>query len=169
MRPSSSKAGFTLIELVMSLFILGLVTSAVVWTLPDTRPLVVEEAVRLAAKLNAAQDESIVSGETIGVAFKGHSYAFYRYRAGAWIAVMDSPVLAVRELDAAVQLLPNGGSRVGEAGLFNDGPTQSGPTVYFSPVGVPPVFAVTLSGQSGSAHVRSTAQGGIEVVHDRAS
>jgi type II secretion system protein H len=166
---STYSAGFTLIELVMSLFILGLVTAAVVWTLPTRGTAALEEANILAAKLGAAQEESIISGETIGVAFTEQSYAFYRYRRGVWIAENDSARLSPRRIDEGVVLSPNGLAAPRDDGPFDDGQTGASPTVFFSPVGVPPIFAVTLTGTSGRSEVRTNREGRIEVDHDTAS
>ena len=52
-RSRQNTKGFTLIELIMSLFVIGLITGAVIWTLPTARTDVDKEAVRLAARLKS--------------------------------------------------------------------------------------------------------------------
>ena len=59
--------GFTLIELMVVLTIIGFISAAVVLAMPDPRGRVVEDADRFAARVAAARDESVVTAWPIGV------------------------------------------------------------------------------------------------------
>jgi len=166
---STQSRGFTLIELVMSLFILGLVTATVVWTVPSARSPAFEEASRLAATLNAAQDQSIISGETFGVALEVQSYTFYRYRRGAWETIKDNAALRTRTLASEVQLTPWRGAAQRTQNEDRVDNAADLPSIFFSPVGIPPVFSVIVSDRTNSVSVRTTPSGQIEVKRDVAS
>ncbi|MGO4611150.1 Tfp pilus assembly protein FimT/FimU, partial [Variovorax sp. 2RAF20] len=53
------RGGFTLVELMIVLVIMGLLAGAVVRALPDGRPSLPQEAERVAAALLRARDEAV--------------------------------------------------------------------------------------------------------------
>ncbi|MEQ8736723.1 MAG: prepilin-type N-terminal cleavage/methylation domain-containing protein [Rhodospirillaceae bacterium] len=162
--------GFTLVELIMSLFVIGLMTGAVVWTLPSGRTDVDKEAVRLAARLKSTAQESILSGEVLGVSVNNDRYAFHRFRRGQWLRLNDGAIFEDRTLSpgVGVRLVPMGQafmrlaneiSSVSETGDFLDQPN-----LVFYPVGMNEPFQIMVSSEDGSVHVRGTASGDIQVV-----
>lgn len=76
--------GFTLVELMVVLAILGLAVTAVVLTIPGEERSVRSEADRLAARLAAARDVAVVEGRSVAVNFAPSGYGFERRVAGAW-------------------------------------------------------------------------------------
>ena len=81
------EAGFTLVELMVVMVIVGLMTAAAVLTIPDPRGRVTDDAEGLAARMVAARDLAIVGGRDIGVRIDGAGYEFSRRRPGGWEAV----------------------------------------------------------------------------------
>ena len=55
---AANRAGFTLVELLMVVAIIGLAAGAVVLSVPDPRPSVAEDAERFAARLSRAREEA---------------------------------------------------------------------------------------------------------------
>lgn len=161
--------GFTLIELVMSLFIVGLVTGVVVWTLPGDNSAAHDEARWFAARLNFAKDESVLSGESMGVVLGIQSYAFYRYRRGAWELINDISQLQPRMLEgnvqfnAGIETLPNVALERSDVALVQT------PIVVFSPIGAHPKLSFLITDGTQKVSVESTRFGDIEVKHGSAS
>ncbi len=100
---SAPDAGFTLTETLMVIFIIGLVSGLVVMNLPDARGGAQDDARALAARLTLAAQESVTSGEALGLSVSPDGYRFVRYRAGAWREIgADGGAFAPRRWDAAV-------------------------------------------------------------------
>lgn len=76
--------GFTLVELMVVLTIMGLFAGAVVMTMGNLRGGSSESANRLGARLAAARDEAIVSGNPIAGWVSASGYGFDRFERGRW-------------------------------------------------------------------------------------
>jgi general secretion pathway protein H len=85
------EAGFTLVELMVVLVIIGLASAAVALTLPDPRASVGDEAERLAARLKRAQEEAVLGARPVAVTLDPSGYAFQVQRHGAWRALEERP------------------------------------------------------------------------------
>jgi general secretion pathway protein H len=85
----NSQAGFTLVELLVALVIIGAMTAMVVLAFPDPRGSVSADAEGLAARLVAARDLAIVGGRDIGVRFDGRGYGFAQRRRDGWQALPE--------------------------------------------------------------------------------
>ena len=81
-RPSAN--GFTLVELMVVLAIMALAATAVVLTIPGEERTVRSEADRLAARLAAARDVSLIEGRSDAVSFSPSGYGFERRISGEW-------------------------------------------------------------------------------------
>ena len=90
-RPRARRAGFTLVELLMVIAILGLAAGAVVLAVPDPRPAVGAEAERFAARLSSARDEAVLSNRPVAVEVTPTGYAFTAFDGAAWSAMSDGP------------------------------------------------------------------------------
>lgn len=157
--------GFTLIELVMSLFILGLVTSAVIWTLPDRSTDVDKEARKLAAQLRIAADESILSGEIVGISISDNQYAFHKFRRGAWIPLKDHSALRSHTLKPGIT------ASVGQDGATLSKSSRqasldriaSQPNVVFYPATPNNSFKIILDDAEDSVEITGSASGYIQL------
>jgi len=90
------KNGFTLIELMVVLFIIGLVAGAVVLSLPGDSAALSEDADRFAARVAAARDEAVVSARPIAVWIAPSGYGFDARQDRQWVP-LNARTLANRD------------------------------------------------------------------------
>jgi type II secretion system protein H len=77
-------AGFTLIELMVVLVIVGLASAAVVLAIPDPSGRVRDEAERLAARALAVRDDAIIEGRSTRLLVDSTHYSAERRLSGRW-------------------------------------------------------------------------------------
>jgi len=98
MRPISaigerrSEKGFTLVEIMVVILILGLASSVVLLTLPVGGMSLATEATRFAARLSRAQEEAILTNRTVEVRIDAEGYAF-DVRRGATREALPEPFM----------------------------------------------------------------------------
>ncbi|RDE05152.1 GspH/FimT family pseudopilin [Sphingomonas aracearum] len=84
--------GFTLVELMIVITIIGLASAAVALSLPDPRGRLDEEAERFAARTRVARDFAIINARPASVWVTAGGYGFEQRRGGAWSAAADGPL-----------------------------------------------------------------------------
>ena len=77
-------AGFTLVELMVVIVIIGLASAAVVLAMPDPRGRVRDEAERFAARALAVRDDAIVQGRDVSVLVTPVGYSVEQRSHGRW-------------------------------------------------------------------------------------
>ena len=82
--PNRRRRGFTLIELMVVLVILGLAAAAVVLAMPEPGGSLAAEAERFAARAKAARDTAILESRAVAVQIGRDGYEVARRREGAW-------------------------------------------------------------------------------------
>jgi general secretion pathway protein H len=87
----SPQQGFTLVELMVVLVLLGLLSAAVVVAMPDPRGSLVEEAERFAATAKAARDHAILDSTGMSLRVTETGYGFDRRVKGAWQPIGQKP------------------------------------------------------------------------------
>jgi general secretion pathway protein H len=85
------RAGFTLVELLMTVAILGLAAGAVVLSVPDPRPSVSDDAERFAARLTRAREEAVLSNRPVAVETTAAGYGFSVFDGRAWTPLSEGP------------------------------------------------------------------------------
>ncbi len=88
---SAKKQGFTLVELMATLAIIGLAAGAVMLTLPETRPDVADEAARLGARLTAAREEAVMTNRAVAIEATATGYAAQVFDGAGWRPLNDGP------------------------------------------------------------------------------
>lgn len=135
MRPTSAtgraeRSGFTLVELMMTLLIIGLAAGAVVLTAPDARPRVTTEAEAFAARLIRAREEAVLTNRPVAVLADraGYAFAVFDVESG-WTPLNEGPFRRVAWGEGI------------EATL-----TPAGARFLFDPVGAAETARLTLAG-----------------------
>ena len=126
-----NRSGFTLVELLMTVAILGLAAGAVVLSVPDPRPSVAQDAERFAARLQRAREEAILSNRAVAVEVSTTGYGFSVFDGAVWSPLQEGPFrtepraegVAVVLTDPPLRLAfdPTGAADPAEIALSRDG------------------------------------------------
>lgn len=99
--------GFTLVELMIVITIIGLASAVVAFAMPDPQGRVLDEGLRFAARVRAARDIAIVEARPVSLWVTGGGYGFDRRVGGAWTPVADKPLRVERWSDQTRATLPD--------------------------------------------------------------
>ncbi len=86
--------GFTLIELMVVIVIIGLMSATVVLTMADPRGQVGTDADRFSGRVRAARDSAVINAEPVSLWVSTTGYGFDRWRKGRWEAFTEGPLVA---------------------------------------------------------------------------
>lgn len=97
-------AGFTLLELMVVLVLIGIIFSFAVLSLggDDMAELMERETRRLAAVLDMAGSEAVLRGEELAVYFSETGYEFLILQEDAWQVTEDNTLLKAHSLPAGI-------------------------------------------------------------------
>lgn len=169
------QAGFTLIEVLAVVFILGLAAGFIVLTqpAPDARADVAAE--RVVARLRAAAREAVIAGEPIGVAFERDRLEFFRYRQGVWRPAR--PASAPLPARSALSLTQAGAQRDNRGASRSGGGAPAGgglrdaeipsPDIVFFPTGEASDFSAWIEHAGVRLRIKGDAAGRITVSEAR--
>jgi general secretion pathway protein H len=101
-KPSARDAGFTLIEALMALLIVGLLAGAVALSAPAPDARARGAAQTLAARMTLAGDESVMRNRTIALSFTAAGYGFASLEAEGWRPLETTAALGFRPWPAGV-------------------------------------------------------------------
>ncbi|WP_294354691.1 GspH/FimT family pseudopilin [uncultured Sphingomonas sp.] len=94
LRPA--ERGFTLIELMVVVTIIGLASAVAVLAMPDPRGRLMDEAARFATRVRAAHDSAIIDARPVSVWVTPSGYGFDQWRGGRWTAMVEKPLRVER-------------------------------------------------------------------------
>ena len=158
----SDLRGFTLIELLIALSIAATISALVVLRLDtsDARR-VAQAAESLAALLEGARDEALISGRNIAVSSDGDAVQFWQmdalgYQRSEWRALPASETLRPQALKNGVRW---------QAQRLNDKARPLGERLLFAPDGVLEPFSIVLAGRTSRVSLDIDVMGRVRV-HD---
>ncbi|MEZ0470485.1 GspH/FimT family pseudopilin [Luteimonas salinilitoris] len=140
--------GFTLVELMVVLAIVGLLGAAVVLTAPARGSALAADADALAARLLRAQQEAILGTRAVRVRADTRGYAFSVQRFDGWQPLADAPFRPATWSDGVAPELPRG---------------QEAIEFRFDPIGTAEPVEIVLLQDGRRAGVTVDATGGVEV------
>nr|WP_255486457.1 MULTISPECIES: GspH/FimT family pseudopilin [unclassified Luteimonas] len=140
--------GFTLVELMVALAVIGLAGAAVALTLPPGDDVLVEEADAFGARLAHARDEAILGMRTIEVSATARGYEFRRRRFDGWQPLDGKAFATVAWQPGTQAVLPQGHART---------------SVRFDPTGASEPVTLVLQREGRSARIMVDGGGGIDV------
>lgn len=142
-----SEAGFTLVEVMTVLVIIGLMSSVVILTLPKEKPAVESFAENLVRETNAAAQASLLSGRPSALGLSEDRFAILSFSQGEW--------KTVREQDWPPRIDVKYSNETREVDL----PKDLTPFVIFEPIGLSTVFALRLNDGSHTVTLQSQGDG----------
>ena len=89
--PVPGRNGFTLVELLVTLFIIALMSAAVLAALPDPGGALTAEAERFAARARGAQERAVMDNRPISIRVDQAGYAFDWREGGEWRPIGRRP------------------------------------------------------------------------------
>ncbi len=101
--------GFTLVEVMLTIVLIGITATIVVMTLPVNKNKATDpdwQAVSFIALLQLAEDQALISGNEYGIVLKEGSYQFtkYNYRKKKWLPIITGGLSRKRTLSADIRL-----------------------------------------------------------------
>jgi len=152
---SDFRHGFTLIEMLVTLAVIGICAVLISVAMPDERTRLQLEAERLAELLQVAAAEAQLTATPISWTADAGGYRFLRYTdETGWSELRDSTVLRARTFPDGVAL--------SDVRLEN-ARQQGAPHLTFSPYAPAPVFSIDLVAGSVRYRIAGSAVGEVRV------
>jgi general secretion pathway protein H len=111
-RSAAADRGFTLVELMVVLVIVGLTAAAVVLAMPDPRGALRGEALRFAARADAARERAMMDNRPVALVLKDGGYAFEWRKEGEWRPVGERPFIEQAWSEGTRAAMEGGESRI---------------------------------------------------------
>lgn len=149
------EAGFSLVEVLVVVVLIGLMSTVVVLNLPHQPQGPEREAQALAARLRMAAEDSITTGRLLGARVGFADAGFYRLREGQWQPLEGDRMLAPLSWPA--------GTVVHLARPADSANSAEAPAILFDPLGGVTPFAIVLERGGVTKRVVGTGDGHVRV------
>lgn len=151
-----AQRGFTLVELLVVLLIMGAIGSAVVLT-AGSGDGATSDAARFASRVAAARDLAVTTGRPVSIWISPTGYGFDERRGGRWQPLADH-MLEPRDWPPGTEVVTSG--MAGRAAGLSGGAAR----LVFDNLGLPdPAASVIIARNGSSATVAVAANGDVKV------
>lgn len=151
-RRITRESGFTLVEILSVLVVVGLMSSVVILSMPQPKSTLDKEAERLVVELNALAQDGLISGSVNAVGFSEGGYALYRFENSDWAEQ------ASREWRESYHMTFSRNSAKLEL------PKNLEPIILFQPTGLSTPFELTLSNGDQNYVIETRGDGRVNLV-----
>lgn len=155
--PPSRQAGFSLVELMVVVFIIAVMSAVVVLNMPGGDRGPGAQAQALAARLRMAAQESITTGRIFGARLTDLSYDFQVLKAGEWEKVTGNRTLPTDYWQEGTMVDVAAGGRE---------KMDAAPTIVFDPIGMVTPFTITLIRDGRTVRLQGDGKGGVRILED---
>ena len=150
-RSIAKEAGFTLVEILCVLFLIGVTLSVVILSVPQSKSVLDEQAERLTVELNALAQDGLISGAVTAAGFSEDGYALYAFENSEW----TERVSGEWQEDYRLTLT--------RASAKLDIPETTEPIIMFQPTGLSTPFELTLSDREVQYALKAAGNGRVEL------
>ena len=151
-RCTAKEAGFTLVEILCVLVVIGLMSSVVVLSIPQPKSELEKQAELLSGQLNALAQDGLISGSVTAAGFSKDGYALYSYENSEWAEKASADWSGSYRLT-----LSRGTAKL-------DMPKTAEPIMLFQPTGLSTPFELTLSDRETRYALKTEGDGRIALV-----
>jgi len=151
-RRAAKEAGFTLVEILSVLVVIGLMSSVVILSMPTPKSALDKQAERLTSQLNALAQDGLISGSVNAAGFSEDGYSLYTFENSEWTERVKG------EWEDSYRLT------LTRASAKLDMPKTAEPIIMFQPTGLSTPFELTLSGRDITYALKTEGDGRVELV-----
>ena len=151
-RHITKEAGFTLVEVLSVLVVIGLMSSVVILSIPQPKSGLERQAERLSVELNALAQDGLISGSVAAAGFSRDGYALYSFENSEW-----TERVSAEWQDRYRMTLTRASAKL-------DLPKTADPIILFQPTGLSTPFEFTLSDRQTKYALTTTGNGSINLV-----
>ncbi|WP_034388828.1 prepilin-type N-terminal cleavage/methylation domain-containing protein [Hellea balneolensis] len=153
MRGRTAKdSGFTLVEILCVLVVIGLMSSVVVLSIPQPKSELEKQAALLSGQLNALAQDGMISGSVTAAGFSEDGYALYAFENSEWTEK------AAGEWQDSYRLT------LSRASAKLDMPKTTEPIILFQPTGLSTPFELTLSDRETKYALLTAGDGRVDLI-----
>ncbi|MEO0817231.1 MAG: GspH/FimT family pseudopilin [Pseudomonadota bacterium] len=147
--------GFSMVELMVVIFVIGLAATFIVLSAPPSKPHLEKDTEAIVSLLNRAADEALVSGVAYGAVISDDGVRIVRADNGVWLPVPGAEARVSR--DTAL------------AEFETEAPSPVGtPPLWFDPAGMAQKGRIELSDRRSTVSILVSDNGGVSVLQESA-
>lgn len=151
-RHITKEAGFTLVEILCVLVLIGAMSSVVILSIPQPKSALDTQAKQLTGELNALAQDGLISGSVNAAGFSEEGYTLYTFENSEWTERVSG-----EWQDSYRMSFTRGSAKL-------DLPKKTDPTIMFQPMGLSTPFELILSDSETKYALITSGDGRVELV-----
>ena len=151
-RRITKDSGFTLVEILCVLVVIGLMSSVVILSIPTPKSNLEKQATLLSGQLNALAQDGLIRGTVNAAGFSKEGYALYSFENNEWTERAsgewdDNYHLSFTRASARLEM-----------------PKTTDPIIMFQPTGLSTPFELTLSDRDAKYALKTDGDGRVNLI-----